>query len=59
MSFIFQEIQEARQKHNKTVMKNIEKRKKTSKELRKKTKKGQPLMKTQIEYMLGKISGKN
>ena len=55
----FQEIEEAKQKHYETVMKNIEKRKKTSKALSKRTKKGQPVMANQIKFMLDKIKTKN
>lgn len=55
----FQEIEEARQQHTKAVKKNIEKRKKISKALSKRTKKGQPVMANQIKFMLDKIKTKS
>ena len=57
LAFMLQEIQEAKQRQRETIMKNIEKRKKTSIALRKRTKKGQPVMKSQIEYILDRIGG--
>lgn len=51
-------MEEATKKHRETVMKNIKKRKEVNKALSRRTKKGQPVMKSQIEHMLEKIKAK-
>ncbi|XP_065066352.1 uncharacterized protein LOC135692207 [Rhopilema esculentum] len=49
------DIAEAKKAHQEEVAKNVQKRRKVSKDLSKRTKKGQPVMKNQIMFMLDKI----
>jgi len=50
-----EEIKAKRSVHDETVRKNIEKRKKITKKLSKRTKRGQPVMANRLEHILNKL----